>query len=494
MTDILFDLNAVPERSTSMGPLSAPGLPATATLKTNAEPSDEYENWVVGGGAFMLHHVGPSEGNRQRYLYFEVTNTAAIRVTRIRFRSNTNAGPSANLSIEKSETSNFAAPTLLGTVTTTGGPMSEKDLAVDARLPAGTHYIRIRATTAIPDGSAYIAYVGLRLSVEAVDMPLPFDWSNIKRINTEIRSTKEPAPGETFSLRLSDPVSADTDLFFWASTFETGVKPKGDAWLIVYNPVGKVHTASTCVQIETSGSKNIQHGSMFTPVRKGDEFAASFKENAYQFDGYILPVNLGFGSWEWLEIDKVYGPQQQDGFVAVSLHGQQQGTKYALKGLQSVPGSSEMALFAAATLHWEEATSAHIWAQGFCMPVPKGNSFKLEQEHLGGTAPEIRPFWLPIVGETYRFGPQKLVTNTIQPAPNDGILYGYAEAQANVSGYALLRRGHAQYAATSVQDNNVLSVKRQSITIPVRAGDTFYHTLASSVDGHFRYMPILGGS
>lgn len=328
-------------------------------------------------------------------------------------------------------------------------------------------------------------------------MPTPFDWDKIKEMNTE--SAEKPKLGET--------LSADTDLFFlaWTST-AISQAPRGDAWLIVYNPVGKVHTASTSVQ--QNGARTVPRGSVFTPVRKGDKFAAVFKENEYLFEGCTLPVNLEFGSWEWLEIDKVYGPQQQDGFVAVSLHGQPQGTKYALKGLQSVPGSSVMDTFAAATLHMEEGggllgaiegAGAHIWAQGFCMPVPKGNSFKLEHEYLYGTAPEIRPFWLPIVGETYRFGPQKLVTDTYERAPYDGILYGYVEARASGSGYAQLLQGERFSCAASVQSTKELVATRQSITTPVRAHSSFCHWLGSSlmaptVDGHFWYMPILGGS
>jgi hypothetical protein len=197
MPDIVFDLNRVAALSRSASPTESSNL-ASATLKTNAIPSDPYEHWVAAGteNVFLMHHNGPSEGAGQRYIYFEIVNSSPIRLTRIRFRSNTNVSAGrfrgedpATLAIERSDNSNFAGAKLLGNVRTTWGGPALKDLPVSEDLKPGTHYIRIRATTAIPDSRSFIAYCDLRLSVEL--MPdIVFDLSGVAVGSTSVAPTQ----------------------------------------------------------------------------------------------------------------------------------------------------------------------------------------------------------------------------------------------------------------------------------------------------------------
>lgn len=168
MPDAVFDLMRAPLGSRTV---VAQGSVASTSvvLKTNV-PASETGGCVLTAAVsariqnvFMVRYVGSTWGVGQRYIYFEIANAAPIRVTRIRFRSQPAvANDAATLAIELSDTSDFAAFRQLGSVQAGGEPFSEKDVSFDVQLPAGTHCIRVRATT--PSGSDNITYHDLRLT------------------------------------------------------------------------------------------------------------------------------------------------------------------------------------------------------------------------------------------------------------------------------------------------------------------------------------------
>jgi DNA-binding NarL/FixJ family response regulator len=166
--DLNYDLTKervmVMSRAASHAP---PGF--SAIFKTNAlafEPG-EFQNGITDWQptAFMqIHNAGADRGAAQRYVYFALTTESAWVLTSVQVRTQTNAGSPRPLgipiivAIESSPDQNFSAPTVLGSIPTTGGDSVVRTFADPVAFGAGPVYIRLRSITPIPDGSNYVAY------------------------------------------------------------------------------------------------------------------------------------------------------------------------------------------------------------------------------------------------------------------------------------------------------------------------------------------------
>ncbi|KAH8883305.1 hypothetical protein GQ53DRAFT_811543 [Thozetella sp. PMI_491] len=171
---VTYDFN----RAANNALMVAVGGPAqkklVSLLGTNAlayEPG-EFSNGVTSfgsiGNVFIIHNSGSAQGANQRYPFAVVATQLplVVKVVIANFTSNASGSSPTNpvsAAIEASFTPDFQNVSTLGSVSTVS-PAS----TVAALLPSGMTYIRLRATTPIPDGSNYIAFSAITLDCARV--------------------------------------------------------------------------------------------------------------------------------------------------------------------------------------------------------------------------------------------------------------------------------------------------------------------------------------
>lgn len=168
--NISVDLNKALEPSLNVASAAAvPGI--YANLTTNAlqwEPG-EFSNGVNKWGSnnvFILHNSGSAQGANQRYAYLGIATTKPFNLKQVQLNIDTNAGGSSeqnpvSVAVEISPRDDFSTVTPLGTVVSHHNPQT---LALNAFIPYGTTYVRLRVTSPIYDGSNYVAYSGITLA------------------------------------------------------------------------------------------------------------------------------------------------------------------------------------------------------------------------------------------------------------------------------------------------------------------------------------------
>jgi len=145
------------------GRANIPTLWANLTTDASQWEPGEFSNglWAWSPNVFGLHNAGVSLGSAQRSAYIEVASQAPYTLMQFQVQVDTNAtGSSAAnpvvIAVEWSSTNSFVSYSTLGTVQSHRA--SPQILALSQPIPAGLTYIRLRATSQVPDGSNYIAY------------------------------------------------------------------------------------------------------------------------------------------------------------------------------------------------------------------------------------------------------------------------------------------------------------------------------------------------
>lgn len=171
--EIPFDFNKAAQLSRNVA--SASYIPNTiTTFTTNAsqwEPG-EFSNGINSFGpdqnVFILHNSGSNQGANQRYAYIAFATQVPVTLSSLSFSAQTN-GPiptTPMFSVESSPIANFAIDVkLLGQANGPTGPWTDSNVAfAPFEVQAGSIiYIRIRVSSAIPDGSNYVAYKDVKL-------------------------------------------------------------------------------------------------------------------------------------------------------------------------------------------------------------------------------------------------------------------------------------------------------------------------------------------
>ncbi|OSS54202.1 hypothetical protein B5807_01829, partial [Epicoccum nigrum] len=159
-----LDLDLVLEPSLIVpGRANIPTLWANLTTDASQWEPGEFSNglWAWSPNVFGLHNAGVSLGSAQRSAYIEVASQAPYTLMQFQVQVDTNAtGSSAAnpvvIAVEWSSGNSFVSYSTLGTVQSHRA--SPQTLALSQPIPAGLTYIRLRATSQVPDGSNYIAY------------------------------------------------------------------------------------------------------------------------------------------------------------------------------------------------------------------------------------------------------------------------------------------------------------------------------------------------
>lgn len=153
------------------GTSNVPNLFSNLTTNSNQWEPGEFNNGVWGSPkVFGLHNTGANQGSAQRFAYISVASQVPFTLKQLHVQVETNAhGSSASnpviIAVEMSPRNDFVGYSTLGTVKShQTGPQS---LAMSQSIPAGMTYIRLRATSPVPDGSNYIAYSKISLAGSA---------------------------------------------------------------------------------------------------------------------------------------------------------------------------------------------------------------------------------------------------------------------------------------------------------------------------------------
>jgi hypothetical protein len=169
---LLFDCNQALDHSQTVGP-ATPLQQVVAALASNALPWEpgEFANGVgvfgPGNNVFIVHNAGTSSGVSQRYVYMGLETQVPLILTKLDVNVGSNAQGNSpdnpvTIAVEAASTQAFQDVVELGTISTVNGTLS-----MDTIIPRGITFIRLRATSPIPDGSNYIAYSPLTLTASA---------------------------------------------------------------------------------------------------------------------------------------------------------------------------------------------------------------------------------------------------------------------------------------------------------------------------------------
>ena len=219
---------------------------AVATFTTNAsqfEPG-EFSNGINAFGStnvFILHDAGAAFGPNQRYVYIALATQFPIVVKQIQLVVGTNAqghSPSNPVSfvIEGALTEQFANTTQLGTFNS--AIQTSQTVNVNFEVPLGQVYIRLRATSDIPDGSNYVAYSNVTLGAAfdevggPIELLYDFNTANVGALNVTT-ATRVPY--------------IDTVCSTNASLFEPGEFPNGVVSFGSANNVFILHDAGSAL-------------------------------------------------------------------------------------------------------------------------------------------------------------------------------------------------------------------------------------------------------
>jgi hypothetical protein len=168
-----LNLNQAVEVSVNVpGTANVPTLYANLTTNSNQWEPGEFLNGVSAWSpnVFCLHNTGVDLGNAQRFAYIGVASQVPYTLKQLQVQVDTNArgSSSANpvtIAVEMSPRNDFVGYSTLGTVKSHQSTLPS--LAMSQSIPAGMTYIRLRATSPVPDGSNYIAYSKISLAGSA---------------------------------------------------------------------------------------------------------------------------------------------------------------------------------------------------------------------------------------------------------------------------------------------------------------------------------------
>jgi hypothetical protein len=241
--------------------------------------------------------------------------------------------------------------------------------------------------------------------------------------------------------------------------------------------------------------QEIKDNSAFVPIRKGDYYKIFHGERwgSPGVTGRFQPFPVGFGAWEALELNKIYEKRDVDGFVVLGMVHDKDGDRTVALGRQG----PDMKAYVATSYHWYDHSDVRIHAGSFCMPVPKGNDFKIDYVQTGGGFKQA--FWIPM-GRLYRqMGLEPRGTNESYLAETDGMLFGYVAANnatgslsvqmaqsEELSNPEILSSGTALYKT----DSDKL-VPYAAVAAIIPAGQTYRAVCSEGVSTQLSWVPIV---
>lgn len=174
---LAFDFNKASNLSQNVGTTTYVHR-TVATFTTNAsqlEPG-KFSNGINSFGSnnnvFILHNAGANMGANQRYVYLALATQVPIRLTKFAVNVGTNASTHSPtnpvvFAVEVSPSDNFAGAVSIGSFSS--AVTTDQTVTMNFEIPSGITYMRLRVTSAIPDGSNYVAYENVKLVGSVID-------------------------------------------------------------------------------------------------------------------------------------------------------------------------------------------------------------------------------------------------------------------------------------------------------------------------------------